>query len=157
MTRCEGASGESDGAEASEQALVGVVLVGHGRTASALLEAARDIVGADTLPAVRAIDAGVGRSPALETEVAEAIHGLESGLGVVLIVDLVGSSPWRCCAERREKVATATLGGLNLAMLLKLASLDRRSSSPASIITACAKSATRAIRAGTGQSGDATS
>lgn len=123
---------------------VGVVILGHGESASRLLRAARDIVssGLDDLVAV---DAGEGQTPELERTLCDVIAQADEGRGVLLLVDLLGSSP--CACGRREGAGRGltTVGGLNLAMLLKLASLDRGALEPSELAAACVDSGRRAV------------
>lgn len=124
---------------------VGVVIVGHGSTASQLLEAARGIVGSGSLDDVVAVDAGAGQTPELAQRLVEVIAGADRGAGVLLVVDLLGASPCSCGLRGGAGHALALLSGLNLAMLLKLANLDRRSLSPLELAAACAASAQRSV------------
>lgn len=123
---------------------VGVVLVGHGDSASRLLEAAQAIVP-EGLHDLVAVDAGVGQSPELEQSLCDGIETADRGRGVLLIVDLLGSSPCRCGMQEAAGHEVMTLSGLNLAMLLKLASIDRAELELADLAEACAESGRRAI------------
>lgn len=126
---------------------VGVAIVGHGRSASVLLDAARGILGDAALVGVVAIDAGDGETAehSLEPEVCAAIERADVGAGVLVLVDLVGASPCRCAQRDAVEHGVVVLGGLNLAMLLKLGAVNRGSMSPAQLATACADSARRAV------------
>ncbi len=106
--------------------LVGVVLVGHGNSASHLLTAARAILPGGMLDDVVSVDAGIGQTAALEAELIDVIREVDAGLGVVLMVDLLGSSPCSCTLRSSIGHDFSVVSGLNLAMLLKLATLDRR-------------------------------
>ncbi|MBL8974495.1 MAG: PTS mannose transporter subunit IID [Myxococcales bacterium] len=130
---------------AHEHEAVGVVVVGHGRTASTLLGAAEGIVGGDALAGVVAVDANVGEDADLRTRMCAAVVAADRGAGVLLIADMFGSSPCACGIRIAEGHPLAVLAGLNLAMLLKLATLDRRAMSPAELAEACAGSGRRAI------------
>lgn len=123
---------------------VGVVLVGHGDSASRLLAAARAIVP-EGLEDLIAVDAGAGQTPELEQTLCDGIEAADRGRGVLLMVDLLGSSPCRCGMREADGHALSTLSGLNLAMLLKLASLDRTALELAELAEACAESGRRAI------------
>jgi mannose PTS system EIIA component len=122
----------------------GVVLIGHGDTASGLLEAARAIIGGDGLAGVIALDAGCGRTPALRDKICAAIERVDEGGGVLLLADLMGSSPCMCGINESAGHGIAVVSGLNLAMLTKLAVADR-SRSPQELAEACADSARRSI------------
>ncbi len=125
---------------------VGVVLVGHGQTASVLLRAATGIVGAEPMASVVAVDAGDGETPRLSQELCDVIDRADAGAGVLVLVDLWGASPCTCAQRQANEHRTVILAGLNLAMLLKLASLDRQALSAEALATACADSGRRAVQ-----------
>lgn len=131
--------------QAATSALVGVVLVGHGRTASELLAAAAGIVGEEALEGVRAVDAGRGQTPKLDDDLCDVLAQADEGAGVLLLVDLWGASPCSCARKQAEGRRVVILSGLNLAMLLKLAALDRRRLDPEALARACADSGRRAV------------
>lgn len=122
----------------------GVVIIGHGTTATALLDAARQLIPGEGLADVIAIDAGAGRTPDLEARVVAAIDMVDEGRGILLIADLMGSSPCMCGIRESAGHGLAVVTGLNLAMLAKLALLDRRQS-PRALADACAESVGRSI------------
>jgi PTS system mannose-specific IIA component len=124
---------------------VGVVLLGHGRTASEILSAAAGIVDHDALEGVQAVDAGVGQSPRLDRELCDVLDRADQGAGVLVLVDLLGASPCSCAQRQAGGHRVAILSGLNLAMVLKLAALDRRRLDPEALARACADSARRAV------------
>ncbi len=124
---------------------VGVVLVGHGRTASELLAAAQGIVTAEAMTGVVAVDAGEGETPRLGKELCDVIERVDAGAGVLVVVDLLGASPCNCVQREVQSRRTVTLSGLNLAMLLKLAALDRCTSVD-ELAQACADSGRRAVQ-----------
>lgn len=138
----------TEGAGAIAGAVVGAVLVGHGRSASELLAAARGIVGPDALAGVVAVDAGQGETPRLGKELFDVIARVDAGAGVLVLVDLWGASP--CSCAQREAQATerhvVTISGLNLAMLLKLAALDRGALDAEALAHACADSGRRSVQ-----------
>lgn len=125
--------------------VVGVVLVGHGRTASELLAAATGIVGPEALESVQAVDAGMGQTPKLDDELCDVLDRADHGAGVLLLVDLWGASPCSCAQRQAGSRRVVILAGLNLAMLLKLAALDRRRLDPEALALACADSGRRAV------------
>jgi PTS system mannose-specific IIA component len=123
---------------------VGVVLVGHGGTASALLAAARSVLGTSSLPDVVAVDAGAGETADLRTRLGAALGAADQGKGVLLLADVFGASPC-ACGIREAAGPLVVLSGLGLGMLLKLASVDRESQDPEAVARAVADSARRAI------------
>lgn len=124
---------------------VGIVLIGHGDSASALLSAARAISPEGAFDGIVAVDAGAGRTPELDRLVCEAVDSVAEGRGVLLLVDLFGSSPCACGLAHRDDRAVAVVSGLNLAMLVKLASLERAALDLESLAEACADTAKRAV------------
>ncbi|MCX4245457.1 PTS sugar transporter subunit IIA [Paraliomyxa miuraensis] len=135
----------SEDDEPSMGPAVGVVLVGHGRSASELLAAAEGIVGTRALADVRAVDAGRGETPRLGQELCDVIDEADRGAGVLVLVDLWGASPCSCAQREVRSHRAVILAGLNLAMLLKLAALDRRALDPEALGHACADSGRRAV------------
>lgn len=132
-------------APTTSAAPVGVVLVGHGDTASRLLEAASAIVSGAGLSDVIAVDAGVGETPDLSDTLCSIIEQADAGRGVLLVVDLMGASPCTCGMREAVGHRFVVLSGLNLAILLKLASLDRRALTPAGLANACAESGRKSV------------
>jgi PTS system mannose-specific IIA component len=128
-----------------DRARVGVVLIGHGETASRLLDAARGIVGAGRLDDVRAVDAGAGRDVELDRLVCDAVEGADAGTGVVVLVDLLGSSPCACGQAEAVSHRGTVVTGLNLAMLCKLATIKRVGSTAEDVASLLAEAGRRAI------------
>ncbi len=123
---------------------VGVVVVGHGQTASHLLRAARGIATAG-LDGILALDAGEGDSEAFSASMCSALDDVDRGRGVLMLIDLLGASPCQCGQREGSSHEIVMLSGLNLAMLLKLASLDRHSATAFELAQACAVSGQRAV------------
>lgn len=124
---------------------VGVVVVGHGETASHLLRAAEGIAAPGSLEGVVALDAGVGDSEAFTASMCAALDTVDQGRGVLLLVDLLGASPCQCGHREGQTHHVVVLSGLNLAMLLKLSSLQRTSASAEELAQACAASGQRSV------------
>jgi len=124
---------------------VGVVVVGHGETATHLLRAAEGIASPGSLDGVIALDAGVGDSAAFSASMCAALDEVDRGQGVLLLVDLVGASPCQCGHREGKTHHIVVLSGLNLAMLLKLSSLERTSATAQELAQACASSGQRSV------------
>jgi mannose PTS system EIIA component len=111
------------GAEPSDQVPpIGVVVVTHGQLATELVNAAEMISG--DLPRFAAVS--IGWHDDVETAreaIAAAIERVQAGAGVLVLTDMFGGTPSNLgmtfLAEGRVEVIT----GVNLPMLLKLASL----------------------------------
>jgi mannose/fructose-specific phosphotransferase system component IIA len=116
-----------------------------------MLAAARGIAGADALDDVVAVDAGAGETPVLSKKICDVIEQLDKGRGVVVLVDLLGASPCRCAQREGIGHGVVTLSGLNLAMILKLAAIDRDHLTAQEVAEACADSAQRSVRVTVGR------
>ncbi len=100
--------------------MIGIVIVAHGGLAGEYLSAVEHVVG--KLEGVRAIriaaDCDRGRK---RTEIMAAADAVDTGDGVIVVVDMFGGSPSNlslpACAGRNRKI----LYGANLPMLVKLA------------------------------------
>lgn len=100
--------------------MIGIVIVAHGGLAAEYLAAVEHVVG--PLEQVRAIAIAADYDkPRKAAEIAEAADAVDSGDGVVVVVDMFGSSPSNlslpACAGSDRKI----LYGANLPMLVKLA------------------------------------
>lgn len=100
--------------------MIGVVVATHGKLAEEMIRTAEGVVG--RLEQVLPLTV-VATSPDMRGDLKGAIERVDQGEGVLLLTDLLGGSPTNLClsflAERKVEVVT----GVNLPMLLKLASL----------------------------------
>jgi len=101
--------------------LVGIIVVSHGSMAEGMLEAARMIVGEmEGILAVSLQEADAVEN--LMDRISEAIQGVDTGEGVLILVDVFGASPFNASARLamvRDKIEV--ISGVNLPMLLELA------------------------------------
>jgi PTS system mannose-specific IIA component len=100
---------------------VGVLLLTHAGLGGALVGAARGVVGALPLR-IEVVEFANGDDvAAYGHRAARAMRGLDDGDGVLLLVDLYGSSPSNVAADiGRQGTATRRVSGLNLPMLLRV-------------------------------------
>jgi mannose/fructose-specific phosphotransferase system component IIA len=100
------------------------------------------------LPLVAAVGVNIGDDRSVvDTKINQAVEGLgvRSWEDVLFLVDLVGSTPARlCCGKCSDKGHVVT--GLNMPMLLKLATIDR-SRSPAAVGSDLVATGTKSIHA----------
>ena len=104
--------------------MVGVVVVTHGQLAAELLNAAETIVG--DLPQFAAVSIGwhEDTNDARE-EIAQAVTRVQQGQGVLIVTDMFGGTPANLAMTfLGQQVEVIT--GVNLPMLIKLASLKER-------------------------------
>jgi len=100
--------------------LIGVVIVAHGGLANEYLAAIEHVVGKQDGIRAISIAAECDRA-AKQIEIYDAANSVDTGDGVIVVVDMFGGSPanlsMMACAETKRKI----LYGANLPMLIKLA------------------------------------
>ena len=128
--------------------MVGVVVVSHEQVAFSMMEAARRVVG--TLPGVTVVCASAADdSAAITQRVSQACAEVDDGNGVLIMVDVYGSTPFHVAMSMLDGTGAAeVLCGVNLPMLLKLATLDRTRLTPAQMALELCECGRRSIRIG---------
>lgn len=102
--------------------MIGIVVVTHGQLARELVSAAEMIIG--DIPNVTAVSIGWHESPDdAQREIEEAIGRVETGKGVVVLTDMFGGTPSNLSLTLLEKGRIEVVTGVNLPMLIRLASL----------------------------------
>jgi mannose/fructose/sorbose-specific phosphotransferase system IIA component len=100
--------------------MVGIVVAGHAGLPAGLLDAVRVIGGEQEQLAVVALDESEGPEM-LEARIATAIQQVDTGSGVLVLVDLFGGTPFNASARlavaRRDIEVVA---GFNLGMVLEV-------------------------------------
>ena len=132
----------------ASEPLVGVVVVTHGRAAECLIEAAGSIVG--PLKAAAAVPVPMEETfGEIVQHVANACERVDGGAGVVILVDLQGSSPYQACMAMMDgSRMVEVVCGVNLAMLVKVSTVDRRDMRPADVAVMLRDVGRRSIRLG---------
>ncbi|AKU92228.1 PTS sugar transporter subunit IIA [Vulgatibacter incomptus] len=100
--------------------MVGIVVAGHGRMAEALVTAAEGIVG--TLADLAIVN--LLPHEGLDTgrrKILDAVERVDQGEGVVVLVDVFGGTPSTCGLSLMEAGRLEVVAGVNLPMLLKVA------------------------------------
>ena len=98
------------------------MIVTHYRLAEELLQAVRLIVG--EVDHFRAIGLDPAMSPEdMRTRVDKALQEANSGSGVLVLTDMFGGTPSNVCLPFLEEGRIEVVTGVNLPMLVKLASL----------------------------------
>ena len=102
--------------------MIGLVLVTHGRLAEEFIAATEHVVG--PLPRTRAVC--IGPDDDMERrrrEILDAIGETDAGDGVVVLTDMFGGTPSNLAISVMEGANVEVIAGMNLPMLIKLASV----------------------------------
>ena len=106
--------------------MIGMVLVTHGRLATEFVAALEHVVGPQTQIAAICI----GPDDDMEQrrhEILGSIAEVDSGEGAVLLTDMFGGTPSNLAISVMDRGKVEVIAGVNLPMLIKLASLRRSS------------------------------
>jgi PTS system mannose-specific IIA component len=135
-------------ARRKEDPMLGVVVVTHDQAALSLVAAAFAIVG--ELPGVSAVCVGMGEAfTKIVEKISRACEEVDRGAGVLLLVDVHGSSPFHAAMSMLDGTRAAeVLCGVNLPMLIKLATIDRRLTPPMGLAEELREAGRRSIRLG---------
>ena len=123
--------------------MIGMILVTHGRLADELIAALEHVVGPqDHIAAVC-----IGADDDMEQrrrEIMKQTKDTDSGDGVVLLTDMFGGTPSNLAISVMENVNVEVIAGVNLPMLIKLASV-RESQSLAEAVASAQKAGRKYI------------
>jgi PTS system mannose-specific IIA component len=105
--------------------MIGMVLVTHGRLAEELRSAMEHVVGSQ-----RNVDTVcIGPEDDIDNrraEIEQCISRCDTGDGVVLLTDMFGGTPSNLAISIMDQARIEVLAGVNLPMLVKLASVRSR-------------------------------
>jgi PTS system mannose-specific IIA component len=105
--------------------MIGLVIVTHGRLAEEFVSAMEHVVGPQS--AVKAIC--IGPEDDMErrrSDILKACAVVDDGGGVILVTDMFGGTPSNLAISVMEQTRAEVIAGLNLPMLIKLASVRQR-------------------------------
>ena len=109
-----------------ERAGVGVVVVTHGQLATELVNATETIVG--DLPRFAAVSIGWHEDTHdAREEIAQAVTRVDQGKGVLILTDMFGGTPSNLAMTFLAPDKVEVITGVNVPMLIKLASLREQS------------------------------
>ena len=107
--------------------MIGLVLVTHGRLAEEFVAATEHVVGPQD--ALRTVCIGPDDDMDLrKAEISAAVKDVNQGDGVIILTDMFGGTPSNLALALMEVGKIEVLAGVNLPMLIKLASI--RSDTP---------------------------
>jgi PTS system mannose-specific IIA component len=102
--------------------MIGLVIVTHGGLAQEFLAALEHVHG----PQEQVVAISIGPNDDMETrrsEILEAVNGVDTGKGAILLTDMFGGTPSNLAISVMEQAKVEVIAGVNLPMLIKLASI----------------------------------
>lgn len=115
--------------------MIGIVLITHGKLGTEMLAALEHVVG----PQQQAMAISMGADDDIEKRRADllaAIAACEKGDGVVVLTDMFGGTPSNLAISALGQAKVEVIAGVNLPMLIKLASVRTTHPLPAAITEA---------------------
>ncbi|HLG88883.1 MAG TPA: PTS sugar transporter subunit IIA [Alphaproteobacteria bacterium] len=107
--------------------MIGIVLVTHGNLAREFLAAMEHVVG----PQEQARAISIGPDDDMEqrrAEILAAVSAVDTGNGAIVLTDMFGGTPSNLAISIMDRAKVEVLAGVNLPMLIKLASARRTES-----------------------------
>jgi mannose PTS system EIIA component len=107
--------------------MIGLVIVTHGRLAQELISALEHVVG----PQANITAVCIGPDDDMEQRrvaILDSVARAEEGNGVVLLTDMFGGTPSNLAISIMDKANVEVIAGVNLPMLIKLASVRQTES-----------------------------
>lgn len=104
--------------------MIGLVLVTHGNLANEFISAMQHVVGKQEQVA----GVCIGPEDDMEmrrNEILQKVNDVNSGQGVVLLTDMFGGTPSNLALSIMDRANVEILAGINLPMLIKIASLRK--------------------------------
>ena len=101
--------------------MIGVVLVTHGRLGVEFIAAVEHVVGRQA----QMKTVSIGPDDNMETrrsEILDSVREVDTGEGVVVLTDMFGGTPSNLAISIMEHAKVEVVSGVNLPMLIKLAS-----------------------------------
>lgn len=120
--------------------MIGVVVVSHGRLADEFVAAAEHVLG----PQEQMCAVAIGPDDDMASRRADiqaAAKAVDSGAGVVIVTDMFGGTPSNLAISIIEEGRIEVIAGVNLPMLVKLAT--ERTRQPLAVCAAMAAEAGR--------------
>jgi PTS system mannose-specific IIA component len=115
--------------------MIGLVLVTHGRLAAEFVVAMEHVVGPQE--AIEAICIGPEDDmEARRQDIANAIAAVDRGKGVIILTDLFGGTPSNLAISLMKSENIEVIAGVNLPMLIKLATVRGTESLPRAVASA---------------------
>lgn len=102
--------------------MIGLVLVTHGQLADAFVAAMQHVVGPQEQIRAISIEADDDIEQC-RRDIVAAVEATDSGEGVIILTDMFGGTPSNLAISTLERAGLEVIAGVNLPMLIKLASV----------------------------------
>ena len=102
--------------------MIGVVLVTHGNLATELVKVMEHVVGPQGQLTTITIDPDDDMEKRRE-DILNSVQLVDKGLGVIILTDMFGGTPSNLAISIMEQAKIDIIAGVNLPMLIKLASV----------------------------------
>ena len=102
--------------------MIGVVLVTHGNLATELVKVMEHVVGPQDQLTTITIDPDDDMEKRRE-DILNSVQFVDKGLGVIILTDMFGGTPSNLAISIMEQAKIDIIAGVNLPMLIKLASV----------------------------------
>jgi PTS system mannose-specific IIA component len=115
--------------------MIGLVLVTHGRLAVEFIAALEHVVG----PQQKVTAVCIGAEDDMEQrrrDILDSVARVDEGDGVVLLTDMFGGTPSNLAISVLDRANVEVIAGVNLPMLIKLASVRSTSKLPVAVVQA---------------------
>ena len=115
--------------------MIGMVLVTHGELATQFRAALEHVVG----PQKQVATIAIGPEDDIERrrdDIVEAVSAVDTGAGVVVLTDMFGGTPSNLAISVMNGAHVEVVAGINLPMLIKLASVREAASLEQAVIQA---------------------
>ena len=112
--------------------MIGIVVVTHGRLAEEFIHATEHVVGPQKN--MRAVC--IGPEDDMEQrrqDILAAVAAVETGKGVIVLTDMFGGTPSNLAISIMDQARVEVIAGVNLPMLIKLASVRGKSELAAAV------------------------
>jgi len=112
--------------------MIGIVVVTHGRLAEEFIHATEHVVGPQKN--MRAVC--IGPDDDMEQrrqDILAAVATVETGKGVIVLTDMFGGTPSNLAISIMDQAKVEVIAGVNLPMLIKLASVRSKSELSAAV------------------------
>lgn len=115
--------------------MIGLVLVTHGRLAEEMISALEHVVG----PQSNVVAICIGPDDDMEvrrSEILDSAVKADQGDGAILLTDMFGGTPSNLAISIMDKAKVEVIAGVNLPMLIKLASVREKETLAEAIVSA---------------------